>query len=148
MVTPERFSASVLLFGIKGRSGRVFDSNGVSEVPLAELGPGWRGTYRFLWRPPRGFTDPLFLGQRSKTVAEVASLFARLDGQEKSLTGDTFNAALKQRVVLFQRQYGLQDDGVVGMKTLLKLNELLSVGVSNEQAASLLQSRLSAAGVQ
>ena len=148
MVTPERFSASVLLLGIQGRSARVLDGEGVSEVPLAELGPGWRGTYRFLWRPPSGFTSPLFLGQRSKAVAEVASLFARLDGQEKSLSGDTFNAALKQRVVLFQRQYDLEDDGVVGMKTLLKLNELLSVDVSNAQAESLLQSALSATGVQ
>lgn len=148
MVTPERFSASVLLLGIQGRSARVFDSNGVSEVPLAELGPGWRGTYRFLWRPPGGFSGPLILGQRSKTVAEVASLFARLDGQEKSLTGDTFNSALKQRVVLFQRQYGLEDDGVVGMKTLLKLNELLGVDVSNEQAVSLLQPGVSTAGAQ
>jgi general secretion pathway protein A len=148
MVTPERFSASVLLLGIQGRSARVFDGEGVSEVPLAELGPGWRGTYRFLWRPPSGFTSPLFLGQRSTAVAEVASLFARLDGQEKSLSGDTFNAALKQRVVLFQRQYDLVDDGVVGMKTLLKLNELLSVDVSNAQAESLLQSALSATGVQ
>jgi general secretion pathway protein A len=148
MVTPERFSASVLLLGIQGRSARVFDSNGVSEVPLAELGPAWSGAYRFLWRPPTGFTGPLFLGQRSEAVAEVANLFARLDGQDNSLTGATFNAALKQRVVLFQRQYALEDDGVVGMKTLLKLNELLGVDVSNEQAVNLLQSGLSAAGVQ
>jgi general secretion pathway protein A len=147
MVTPERFSASVLLLGIRERSARILNGNSISLVPLAELGPDWRGTYRFLWRPPSGFTGPLFLGQRSKTVAEIARLFARLDGQEKSLTGDVFNAALKQRVVLFQRRYGLEDDGVVGMKTLLKLNELLGVDVSNEQAVSLLQSGFSAAGV-
>ena len=148
MVTPERFSASVLLLGIRERTARVFDGSRLSEVALADLGPSWSGAYRFLWRPPTGFTGPLFIGQRSKAVAEVASLFARLDGQDKTLTDATFNAALKQRVVLFQRQYALQDDGVVGMKTLLKLNELLGVDVSNEQAVSLLQSGLSAAGVQ
>ena len=148
MVTPERFAASVLLLGIGQGNATVFDGDTLSEVPLADLGRAWRGTYRFLWRPPAGFTGPLFLGQRSKGVAEVASLFAQLDGQDNSLTGTTFNAALKARVVLFQRQYGLEDDGVVGMKTLLKLNELLGVDVTNEQAASLLQTGRSAAGVK
>lgn len=148
MVTPERFSASVLLLGIQGRSAKVLDRNGISDVPLAELGPSWRGTYRFLWQPPVGFSGPLLVGQRSRTVAEVANLFAQLDGQKTSLTGDAFNAALKQRVILFQRQFGLKDDGVVGMRTLLKLNELLGLDVNNEQAATLLRSRISAAEVQ
>ena len=64
----------------------------------------------------------------------VATLFARLDGQPQALADTTFNAPLQQRVRLFQRQQGLEDDGVVGVQTLLKLNELLGIDVTAEAA--------------
>ena len=57
-------------------------------------------------------------------VAWLAQEFARLDGQPRPLTQDSFTAELDTRVRLFQRQFNLRDDGVVGMKTLLKLGEV------------------------
>jgi general secretion pathway protein A len=63
-------------------------------------------------------------------VAEIAGLFARLDGQQQPLTGERFNGSLQQRVRLFQREHGLAADGVVGMQTLLELNRQLGIDVS------------------
>ncbi len=134
MVTPQRFSASVLLLGIRGRWAQVLAGETVVEVELADLGPLWTGTYKILWQPPTGFASPLSLGDEGLAVTEVALLFARLDAQQVPLASTQFNAALKQRVVLFQRQYALEDDGVIGVKTLLKLNELLGIDVSNARA--------------
>ena len=76
-------------------------------------------------------------------VREVALLFARLDGQSQPLTNDLFDAALEQRVKLFQRASGLEDDGVVGAQTLLKLNSALGVDPS---ARALRQSLATTAG--
>ncbi len=143
MVSPERFSASVLLLGISGRTALVFSGSAVQEVQLSELSPLWSGAFRFLWQPPKDFNGPLSVGSSSATVSEVARLFARMDAQEKALAGKQFNAALKQRVVLFQRQYKLEDDGVVGLKTLLMLNELLAIDVNNSRAVELLRSKYS-----
>ena len=144
MISRERFSASVMLLGIEGRTATVLandsTNDSVAEASLAELGPSWTGGYRFLWRPPSGFTGPVSIGDVSPVVAEVAQLFAQLDGQRESLATNTFNAALEQRVVLFQRQHNLEDDGVVGMQTLLKLNELLAIDVGNAEARRLLVS--------
>jgi general secretion pathway protein A len=67
-------------------------------------------------------------------VAQVAELFARLDGQQQPLAGERFNASLQQRVRLFQREHGLAADGVVGMQTLLKLNQQLGVDISAAEA--------------
>ncbi len=152
MITRERFSASVLLLGIQDQAAMVLVSNGmnedVGEVRLAELGPSWTGGYRFLWRPPRGFKEPLSRGDVSPVVARVAQLFAQLDGQGEALAINTFNAALQQRVILFQQQHQLEDDGVVGMQTLLKLNELLSIDVSNAEARQRLAGESDEAGNQ
>ena len=148
MITPQRFSASVLLLGIRGRSAMVLGVNGVVEMSLVDLGPAWTGSYRFLWRPPMGFVGPLSMGDTSSVVAEVAVLFSQLDGQAETLAANDFNAGLQQRVILFQRQYALVDDGVVGRQTLLKLNELLGIDADNTVALERLQNKFREAGLQ
>ena len=69
-------------------------------------------------------------------VAAVARLFARLDGQPAPLAERVFNGALETRVRLFQAQHGLAVDGVVGLQTLLKLNEATGVDVDSEAVRS------------
>ena len=104
------------------------------EVGLAELGPLWSGDFTILWHPPEAYTSPLALGDDGPVVGEIARLFARLDGQATALANTRFNDALKQRVILFQRQHQLEDDGVVGLKTLLKLNEQLGIDLTADAA--------------
>jgi general secretion pathway protein A len=140
MVTPDRFSAALLLLGLEGRTAWVATADGVAEADLGRLGPLWSGRYRFLWRPPAGYQRPLALGDSGPVVAAVSSLFARLDGQARPLADRTFNAPLQQRVRLFQRQQGLDDDGVVGVQTLLKLNEELAIDVTAGAARQALAS--------
>ena len=139
MVTPERFAAGVVLLGVDGRRAWVVVPSGVREVQLGQLAPYWSGTFRFLWHVPAGFVQPLAEGDRGPAVANVAQLFARLDGQARPLADQEFSPALKQRVVLFQREHGLEDDGVVGRQTLLKLNEALGIDITATQARSALQ---------
>lgn len=144
VITSERFSAAVLLLGMDERSGWVLDERGVALISLAEIAPLWTGVYRFLWHPPPGFDRPLALGDSSVAVAEVARLFARLDGQPAPLTGEQFTPPLQQRVRLFQRDSGLLDDGVVGMQTLLKLNEQLNIDATAAVARQSLRDGASA----
>lgn len=148
LVTPERFSASVLLLTFSERSATVWTANGLVEADLAELGAAWNGSYRFLWQPPQGFVAPVAAGADSTVVLEVAQLFAQLDGQAQLLADTVFNAALEKRVMLFQQKYALEDDGVVGMQTLLKLNELLGIDVSSSRAVALLQGKYQGAGLK
>ena len=139
MVTAERFAAATILLEVDGRNAWVASADGVLQLPLAELAPLWSGGYTFLWHPPGGFERPLSLGDRSPAVAEVARLFAQLDGQPRALAAEEFNGPLKQRVVLFQQSQGLEADGVVGVQTLLRLNTLLQIDISDQQARRDLQ---------
>jgi general secretion pathway protein A len=138
MITPERFAAGAVFLGSNGRSAWFATSGDVVEVQLAELGPAWTGRYRLLWHPPTGFMRPLGIGDNSPAVAQVALLFAQLDGQQQPLAGTRFAPALEARVRLFQRKHELEDDGVVGMQTLLKLNEALGIDPTAAAARDLL----------
>jgi general secretion pathway protein A len=142
MITPERFGAGVLFLGNQGRNAWVLNNGRVSEVELVQLGPAWTGDYRLLWHPPEGFIRPLGVGDNSAAVAEVAALFARLDGQSQALAGTRFTPALQTRVRLFQREQGLEDDGVVGVQTLLRLNEATGVDITAARARQLLEPAL------
>jgi len=126
-VTPDRFAAGVLYLGRDGGSAWVAGGSGPEQVEFSQLAPVWTGGYRLLWHPPQGFTRPLGLNDTGPAVTAVAALFARLDGQAQALAGSSFNQALQARVRLFQRDQGLEADGVVGLQTLLRLNELTGV---------------------
>jgi general secretion pathway protein A len=139
LVTAERFLASALLLGVDGRHLWVGSMEGaVQRVGLDAVAPHWTGRYRFLWHPPPGYQRSLFPGAEGPAVTEVAQLFARLDGQPRPLTETRYNAALRQRVRLFQREHGLVDDGVVGVQTLLELNRQLGVDLDAAGARRLL----------
>jgi general secretion pathway protein A len=134
MVTTERFAAAVLLLGVEGRNAWVVAGDALRQVDLATLGPLWSGGYRFFWRPPRAYERPLSRGDSHPAVAEIAALFARLDGQQSPLASSRFNEQLDRRVRLFQRAMGLDADGVVGVQTLLALNSAAGVDTSAAEA--------------
>ncbi len=138
LLTPARFAASAVLVGIDGDMGRLLYEGQEVEIPLARLGPLWRGEYLILWRPPASYTAPFGRGETGPIVAWLAQEFADLDGQSQALTDQVFNEALDSRVRMFQRKYNLRDDGVVGLKTLLRLNS-----VAGRETASLSASTLS-----
>ena len=139
MITPERFAAGVLFLGVNGRNAWVATEGGIREVELGLLGPTWTGNYRLLWHPPEAFTHPLGLGDDSPAVAQVADLFARMDAQPQALAGTRFTTALQSRVRLFQREQGLEDDGVVGVQTLLRLNEATGIDLTAAAARQQLE---------
>jgi general secretion pathway protein A len=141
MVSPERFAGSAILLEIQGRVALLKSGQGFETVNLAELAPYWTGSYQFFWHPPMGFSEPLSKGDRSATVAEVAKMFALLDGQSQYLTESLFNTALERRVVMFQNQHDLTGDGVVGIQTLLKLNESLNLDVTSAVARQTLENQ-------
>lgn len=107
---------------------------GVEPVARKQLQGLWTGEYTALWRVPKGFRKPQALGSRSAAVAPIAQLFAELDAQETPLATERFTPELAERVRLFQRAHGLDDDGVVGAQTLQALNIALGVSPDNVTA--------------
>jgi len=122
LLSPQRIERAAILIAIEEEWALLAAPDGVVRVALSALAPLWRGEYRYLWLAPPGFDRVLGRGDRGAAVAAVAQLFALLDGQSQPLSTDRFNRQLAERVRLFQREYGLDDDGLVGEQTLRQLN--------------------------
>ncbi len=104
------------------------NGDGEYEVPLAELGERWTGTFILPWQAPPGYKGPMRRPEESDAVAWLAQQFARLDGKEQSLADRRYNELLEQRVMMFQQGESLRVDGVAGFKTLLRINQRLGNG--------------------
>ena len=52
LITPERFTAYVVLAGIRGERAFLLLDGKEIETSLAELGALWSGEFIFLWQPP------------------------------------------------------------------------------------------------
>lgn len=134
MQTPGRFSAATLVVAFEGAVAWVLSDKGVERVRLVDMATAWRGHYRMFWQPPQGWGRPLVEGDVDPVITVVAQLFATLDQQATPLTEQRFTPALAERVRLFQAQQNLIADGVVGVQTLLKLNEALGIGLAPDVA--------------
>ena len=134
MQTPGRFSAATLVVAFEGAVAWVLSDNAVERVRLVDMATAWRGRYRMFWQPPQGWDRPLVEGDIDPVVTVVAELFATLDQQVKPLTEQRFTPGLAERVRLFQAQQNLTADGVVGVQTLLKLNDALGRGLAPDVA--------------
>ena len=134
MQTPARFSAATLVVAFEGPLAWVLSNDGIKPIRLVDMATAWRGRYRMFWQPPQGWNRPLVEGDVDPAVAVVAQLFATLDQQVTPLTKQRFTPALAERVRLFQAQNNLTADGVVGVQTLLKLNDALGKGLVSSAA--------------
>ncbi|TQV65992.1 AAA family ATPase [Exilibacterium tricleocarpae] len=123
------------LVGIeRSRANISFDGES-ALLPLTSLGESWDGEFLFIWRPPEDFRRPISLGDSSSTVEWLAITFARMDGGVGVWSGEEFDSHLSERVKQFQRRNNIDADGIVGIKTLLKLNDQLGIDKTLDKRA-------------
>ena len=125
LINEQRYQSFGILLSLSADRASLWVDSRAVEVPIVELASRWQGEFTLIWQAPAGYSRSLREGDRGPVVAWVARQFATLDGQSQPLTTELFNQPLTTRVKYFQREYGLSDDGVVGVKTLLKLQQAL-----------------------
>ncbi len=126
LITRAKMQRFIPLLGFNQNEAFVLADNTLTKLSIIELGEQWSGEASLFWRADEQYKNPIALNHRGTIVSWLAQQFAIYDQQSKPLADERFNQALSQRVKLFQRANQLQDDGVVGFKTLLKLEEKLS----------------------
>ncbi|MDO6747152.1 ExeA family protein [Gilvimarinus sp. 1_MG-2023] len=130
LTTEDKFRAYGVLTAIDKENAELLDASGKPHsVALAELGARWNGQVLYLWHKPPGYNSgaAVGVGDRGPLVRWLAQAFAQLDGQAKPLAELKFTQALADRLKIFQRKHGLTVDGILGQKTILRLNERLGI---------------------
>jgi len=107
------------------------------RTSVADLQEHWSGGYLLFWKPPPGYQRELRKGDHGSMVAW---LIARLELARASSLGATdpflFDDRVEAAVLAFQQSLGLVADGIVGPRTLIRLN------TATEQRVPLLNQEL------
>ncbi len=127
LLTPAKYYAYLPVLGL--RDGEVLallqaeDGAVVQALNVGNVGKLWTGEATIVWQPPDDFRQAVGFGSRGSLVAWIARQFASLDGQSEALAASVYSDPLAERVKLFQRSHGLTADGIVGINTIIKLND-------------------------
>ncbi len=92
--------------------------------PLEEVLKFWQGYYLILWKSPLIHNmKGIYPGQASPNVLWLRKQMDRIDGQDSIDVPqpDVFDTRLEDRVKTFQKLHGLQQDSIVGSRTMIIL---------------------------
>ena len=134
LITSSKHQAYAVIIGLDKTHAILIDSRGKRiSTPLAEIGEQWTGQTMYLWHKPKSYTKPIAYGTSSPLVDWVAQQFSLIDRQTIPLANENFTITLRERIKIFQTQYGLENDGIIGARTIMKLNEALGLAKELEQ---------------
>ena len=128
MQTPDKFRAETVVVSFEARAAWVMADTGIERVPLIELAQYWLGGYRYFWKAPQHWQQPLKVADENPLIAQVARWFADLDEQSTALAGDIFTERLAARIRLFQEEQNLEINGWLDQPTLMQIATLKGEG--------------------
>ena len=116
---------SQLLVALDDVSATLVTESGITTLDLPRFQKHWTGRFLFLWQSPSSFSL-LRVGDVNKPALQwLQTRLAELQPPvDRLITGGRYTEPLQQQIIAFQRQQGLEDDGIVGRQTLMRLNQL------------------------
>lgn len=99
-----------------------------AQIPVDTLSDYWFGQFMLIWRPANGNDQLIGPGMQHENVRWLRQSLAALNDTYKpgDIESTYFDEALKNQLIVFQRQHRLEADGVAGQKTQVILNSLLA----------------------
>ncbi len=110
------------------RMAVIRDSN-LAWVEKSLLEKVWTGEYLLLWKSPKNFIRPIKIGDSGPLVQWLEKkllLITQPQLAKNSIVPETlvFDRNIEVQLQSFQQQYGLNADGVVGLRTIMLINQL------------------------
>jgi general secretion pathway protein A len=132
---PDGKSHRVTLVGLGEKTARLAIGNREYTFPFEEINEVWDGSFIIVWKPP--FTlRRVAPGAQGEDVVWVRRALDKIEGKDPDpAPSDVYDDSLRQRVMGFQRERSLIEDGVVGSETLVRL----ALAVGQQKAPSISQ---------
>jgi general secretion pathway protein A len=123
LTTREGQSVPAVLQRLDDRVAELMIGDELINVDIGEVDRHWLGEFTLLFRLPPDGNALLTAGDRNPDVVWLRGLLEA--AQQVRLPADDpqyFDLSLQEQVMEFQRNHGLNADGVVGKQTLIQLN--------------------------
>ncbi|PCI03781.1 MAG: hypothetical protein COB79_00205 [Zetaproteobacteria bacterium] len=117
-------TAYTALLILGGTTTQVATKDEPTEISLQQLALQSFNDFTLLWKTPTGYTAPVRPGHSGALVAHLAEQVTKALNQSWIGAPRTkYDNTLKEQVKVFQRQQGLNPDGVAGPITWIHLNQ-------------------------
>ena len=117
----------IALLSIDANNARIVIADETKTVPLKQVAFYWKGEYSILWRNPPGYENVIQPGQAGEIVVWLSEVMNEIERTPNGRITSYYDPVLVNRVKQFQLSQGLSDDGMVGVKTLIHINQVRGV---------------------
>jgi len=122
---PNGIHTRATLVGLGDKTATLSIGEREYTFPLAEIDSVWDGSFILVWKLPFA-AHQISPGARGEDVAWVRQALDTLEGKAPGSAGsDVYDESLRRRVLAFQRERSLPQDGLVGSATLVRLTRAL-----------------------
>ncbi len=119
----------VTLTGLEGETASCVIGNATEAFDVKKIVRQWSGDYILFWRVPSDYKERLRPGKRGPLVAWLAKELALVKGRSvRTGLGQVYDEEIVRQVKEFQRDKGLNPDGIAGLSTILKLTASAGAG--------------------
>ena len=116
----------VTLLDLKKGSVVIAIAGSTQHIQLQQLLYYWKGEFSLLWRMPPGYKKLIRPGSAGKAVLWLSQRMNEINSKSSLTQNSYYDKDLVARVRAFQLTVGLSDDGVVGIQTLIRINQITS----------------------
>jgi len=107
----------------------LFLANRQQIISLEQLAYYWKGEYSLFWKKTSEYQELIRPGDEGEAVVWLHQQINQIENNPQGVVSSYYDARLEQKVKAFQLNQGLQDDGMVGVKTLIHMNHILQPGL-------------------
>jgi len=91
---------------------------------LEQLKQHWSGDFTLLWKQPPGYFDPIHPGHEGRDIIWLSQKINQINQSNKIPEASVYQQNLVEKIRQFQSSQGLVADGVVGVQTLIRINNV------------------------
>jgi len=115
----------ITLLSLNAKTAQIMVAHEQQSVSLSQLEFYWKkGEYSILWRFPPGYEKFITPGYAGESVVWLSQVMNEIDSGSAEGVTSYYDPQLVNRVKQFQLSQGLDSDGVVGVKTLIHINQV------------------------
>jgi len=121
------------LLALDGQGANLVAGDKDWQASREEVERHWSGKYTLLWRPPPGYDYTIWADNKGEAVEWLKMQLAVLQEEKAPGPMQIDAGRLALMIKKFQTEQGLVPDGIAGMQTLIRLNDLLDPNTPNLQ---------------
>ena len=119
------------LTGLGRHVARLEMAGNEQTVDIETIYQHWSGEFTLLWQQPAVYRKPIVPGDKGDDVVWLSQQLQQIDRSGRLQPTPVYEQTLIETIKKFQLEQGLVADGIVGVHTLVRLNNKLGVDAPN-----------------